>query len=160
MAALACWHLRASIGSIGRVRRGLSRAQRRLRRRPEFGPARRGGCSALAREQRSASGPWGPGEHARATGASGKAPGHEVRRPWRWPELDACGGGSYGTRTSRGSEGKQRGAHGGSDGGLGELGEASGRVQGRRRSRRPKLEEEVGEAAAGHVRSCGLAGTV
>jgi len=61
---------------------------------------------------------------------------------------------------TRGREGLVAGAHRGLNGADDEIGEASGRAHGRRRSRRPKLEEEVGEAAAGRVRSCGLAGTV
>ena len=50
---MGCWRLHASIGSIGRVRRGLSRAQRRLRRRPEFGIARAWGCSSRSSERRA-----------------------------------------------------------------------------------------------------------
>ena len=142
MAALACWHLRASIGSIGRVRRGLSRAQRRLRRRPEFGPARRGGCSALAGEQRSASGPWEPGEHAGATGASGRAPGREVRRPWRWPELGACGEGGYGTGMSRKGGGKRRRSYGGPGDQHGRLGDGLAAANRRRRGPATGGEED------------------
>ena len=70
------------------------------------------------------------------------------------------GGGGYEAKMTRGREGNRPEAHRGCGGGLGELEEASGRAHGRRRSRQPKLEEEVGEAAAGRVRSCGLAGTV
>ena len=132
----------ASRGTNGRCGGGRGSPELSPRRRPEFGPARRGGCSALAREQRIASGPWEPGEHAGATGASGRAPGREVRRQWRWPEPGACGDGGYGTGTSRKGGGKRRRSYGGPGDQHGRLGDGLGAANRRRRGPATGGEED------------------
>jgi len=103
--------------------------------------------------------PTGHQKHSGATGSGGGARGKGAGRPWQTAVLGHAGGGCCGTGTSKEKEGKREGAHSELDGVVDEVGDALEPANPRRGCRRPEVEDEDGDDAAGLFRSRGLAET-
>ena len=102
---------------------------------------------------------WGHQEYPEATSAGGEAREHGAHRPWRTAASGARGAAATG-RNRRGERG--RGgveAHSGAVEEVSELGEGLVTTGGRRRSRWPEEEEDVGDGAPGLPASHGLVET-